>query len=609
VYDASVRVARIGCVLFAALIAAPEPAAADARLDRALAEQACAARDPKCDWLATLSSLERASVSRAITARGFVVDPSPWGKVIGAVRVYNEDVFAEGSRFLRFFNHFHVTTKERAVAQEVVISAGEVWDQARVEETARRLRDPLWSSVVAVIPVVSAEAGKVDLLVVTRDIWSLRLNTQYQVQQRSLTDLSIALSENNFLGTRSVLAAAFTMNQGTVATGPLFIDKNLFGKHIDFRARVDAILNRDALIDDFDFVREGSQSAITVARSLWSLASEWGFGMSFSHRFAINRVFRGLELRQYDIPETPDIEMLPHIYRIRAWSTGVYGVRQWGSRWKSQLTIGHSVDSQHPSLLDSFPGTADQREPFVRDVLPRDEVTSVPYISYGLFEPRFRKLRNVQTFELAEDSRLGLDFDISYGVGVRFLGSDAYFQRGGASLGYGFPLGNDGSIRPAVAFNVRYQGSEFIDNTASGTVRVITPTYLWARIVAIGSVQTRWNDTQNRFFAIGSDSGLRGFIIDEFAGDRLVRGQVELRSMPFPVWVLRGGGVLFYDVGSAADTFREMKLHQDVGIGFRMLVPQTSRELFRFDLAFPLDGTDDTKRFRPRFIAGFESAF
>jgi len=607
VYDARVRVVWTACVVLAGVIA-PRLATADGRLDRALAEQTCAARDPKCDWLATLSSLEKASVLRALLARGYQVDPMPWGKVIGAVRVYNEDVFAEGSRVLRFFNNFHVTTKEHAIADEVVIGAGEVWDQERVEETARRLRDPLWSSVVAVIPVVSSEPGKVDLLVVTRDIWSLRLNTQYQVQQRSLTDLQIALSENNFLGTRSVLAAAFTMNQGTIATGPLFIDKNLLGQHLDFRARVDAILNRDAAFDG-DLVREGSQSAISMSRSLWSLASEWGYGASFSHRFAINRSFRGLELRTYDIPETDEIEELPHIYRIKAWSTNVNGVRQWGSRWKSQLTIGHSVESQHPSLLGSFPGTVDQREPFIRDVLPRDEVTSVPYVSYALFEPRFKKLRNVQTFELAEDSRTGLDFDISYGVGVKFLGSDAFFQRGGASTGYGIPLGDDGILRPAVSFNVRYQGDEFIDNTASGAIRLISPTVVAARIVALASVQTRWNDSQNGFFAIGSDSGLRGFIIDEFFGDRLARGQLEIRSIPVPFWVLRAGGVLFYDVGGSADSFRAMRLHHDVGVGFRMLVPQTSRELFRFDLALPLDGTDDTRAFRPRFIAGFESAF
>jgi len=33
------------------------------------------------------------------------------------------------------------------------------------------------------VPVKSAEPGKVDVLVVTRDIWSLRLNTQYTFQE------------------------------------------------------------------------------------------------------------------------------------------------------------------------------------------------------------------------------------------------------------------------------------------------------------------------------------------------------------------------------------------------------------------------------------------
>jgi len=42
------------------------------------------------------------------------------------------------------------------------------------------------------------------------------------------------------------------------------------------------------------------------------------------------------------------------------------------------------------------------------------------------------------------------------------------------------------------------------------------------------------------------------------------------------------------------------------GVGLRALIPQTSRELFRFDLAFPLDGAFAGT---PRFIAAFESAF
>jgi hypothetical protein len=119
--------------------------------------------------------------------------------------------------------------------------AGELWDQDRVDESARRLRDPLWSSVVIAFPVKSRDPTKVDLLVITRDVWSIRLNTKYTYQQGKLTDLAISVSENNFLGYRNVVAGALTMDQGALAIGPLFIDKNLAGQHLDLRVRVDDI--------------------------------------------------------------------------------------------------------------------------------------------------------------------------------------------------------------------------------------------------------------------------------------------------------------------------------------------------------------------------------
>lgn len=631
-------------------------ARADSRLDRQLAEQKCVAKDASCDWLATLSSLERQSVTRAIVKRGYAVEPAPWGKRIAKVHIYNEDVFAEKFGLLEFFNHFHVTTKERAIANELVINAGEVWDQDRVNETARRLRDPLWTSVVVVIPVVSAEAGSVDMLVVTRDIWSLRLNTQYTFQQGSLTNLSIALSENNFLGRRSVFAAGFSMDQGAIATGPIFIDKNLLGLKLDFRARFDFILNRQNLqerlgfsdgpptISESDtpgFNREGTQSSFSLSKPLFSLASKWGVGISFSHRYAIDRRFRGLGLLPVDCSSgeckfpldsnnrfqssldiargATDASLIAVQYKMKRWDTTASAVRQWGTKVKQQLSVGYSVDNTDPRPLASFPGSALEREAFIRDVLPRNEMTSTPFISYGFFVPVFKTFRNVSTYELAEDARFGPTVDLSYSAGLKLLGSDFNFQRASWSASWGFPWCRDGLVRPSVSMSTQYRDidndgdRELVNNTTTLGLRLVTPTYKWARIVAESTIATRWRDINNSFFAIGSDNGLRGFLINEFSGtrtgDRLMRTQIELRTTPRPLWVIRYGGVLFYEVGGVGDTFNgnaKIALHHDVGAGFRMLIPQTARDLFRFDFAFPLDGPNAGAL---RFIAGFESAF
>ena len=49
-----------------------------------------------------------------------------------------------------------------------------------------------------------------------------------------------------------------------------------------------------------------------------------------------------------------------------------------------------------------------------------------------------------------------------------------------------------------------------------------------------------------------------------------------------------------------------MALHQDAGVGLRMLIPQTSAQLLKFDLAVPFDGLN---RGALRFLAGFGSEF
>jgi len=586
----------------------PKPSPA-AQADRELAEEQCAAHDPGCDWIATLSSLERASVVRALVSRGYELEPSPWNKTVGAVRVYNEEVFAEGSRFLQFFNHLHVTTKEATIRAEAVIVPGEVWDQPRIEETARRLRDPLWTSVVAVIPVKAAAPGTVDILIVTRDIWSLRLNTQYTFQQGKLTNLITSFAENNFLGRRDVLAAALTMDQGSVALGPLFIDKNLLGEHLDLRVRVDDILSRDELFDRGKLHTEGTQSTITLTRPLWSLAREWAAGATFTHRFAIDRQYRGTALRPFNYTNPATMETTPFgwQYTMRRWGTSAYVTRQWGTALKQQLSIGHSFDSQRPRPLPDFPGDADQRAAFIANVLPRSEVTSVPFVEYAFFVPRYRTLRNISTFALAEDVRIGPDLDVVLGFGVHVLGSDDNFQRLSSAAGWTFPWARDGFVRVATGLDSRHQDGKFIDNVATWSVRAAAPAIGdRVRFLAQTSLSTRWEDSQNRDFLIGSDTGLRGYGINEFSGKRFTSLQLEARTLPYPWWVLRLGAVAFYDLGGAASSLTQLTLHQDAGLGLRMLIPQTSAQLLKFDFAIPFDGVN---RGKVRFLAGFGSEF
>ncbi|HEY4241704.1 MAG TPA: hypothetical protein VGM88_17905 [Kofleriaceae bacterium] len=604
-----VCLALAGAHLAAAQPAPVPPKLAAERAARAAAEGVCLAHDPGCDWLGTFSSLEQASLRRGLAKRGYIIDPSPWDKIVGAIHVYNEEPFAEPAAALHWINTFHRVTRQSAIRAESAIRVGELWDQKKIEETARILRDPLWSSVVAVIPVRSIDPTKVDVLIVTRDIFSLRLNTTYTFQEGSLTNLAISLSENNFLGHRDLFSLGMVMDQATIAAGPLFIDKSVFGEHVNLSVNYQRIVNRQDLLNDGTWTSEGSQSTIALSRPLWSLATEWSAGVTFTHHFAIDRQFLGTGVRTYDDPATPAMESVDRAYKIKTWSLSEFVTRQWGKHLKQQLSIGHTMTSQRPSLLPGFPDDPQLQADFIRDVFPRSEFISVPYVEYALFQPRYRTLRNVQTFSLAEDARYGPSLDVTYGVGLKALGSDDNLQRSSATGGWVFPWCDEGFVSLSASLAWRRQDGRFIDNTASGTLRIATPPIPAigdTRIVSQTVIATRWNDTQNAFYAIGSDSGLRGFFVNQFYGQRLVSEQLEARTPPRGLWVFRVGGVLFYDVGGAADSLGELALHHDIGLGVRALVPQTSRAVFRFDLAFPLDGADLGQ---PKFIAAFDQAF
>ncbi|HEX5059105.1 MAG TPA: hypothetical protein VFV99_07080, partial [Kofleriaceae bacterium] len=289
-----------------------------------------------------------------------------------------------------------------------------------------------------------------------------------------------------------------------------------------------------------------------------------------------------------------------------------------GKDWKNQVEMGYAVSSQTPSLLSNFPNDPAMQAAFKSAVFPHTEVVSNPFVEYTIYRANFRTIRNVDTFDLAEDLRTGPNLTIGLAQSLELLGSDYTFTRPSFTAGWTFPWTRDGFVRVSAGGALRIQPGKrtegqtttTIDNTATAQIRAATPTTLYGRLIAQVHAETRWNDTTNAFYTLGSESGLRAYDIGQFIGQRRAVGQLEWRTIPYPFWVLRLGAVAFYEVGGVANSFSTMQLHQDVGVGLRMLIPQTARDLFRFDFAKPLDGSHACPiPGNICFIAGFDSYF
>lgn len=563
----------------------------------------------KAETIESLGEIEREVADFALAKLDVEMEPNPKGKRLRAIRVVNLPVFTEGAGFLEWFNVFHVTTRESIIAREVLLRPGEIWNEKIIEETKRGLSDPVFTSAVVVLPIkVEGDEGLVDLLVGTRDVWSLRVSWNLEFQGSQLTLLQLAPSELNLLGRRKAAQLVFIMTQGNINVGPTYEDKNILGRRLQGSLGARLIYSRAREL-------EGSTSAIEFGRPLFSLRTKWGFTAKASHLFSTVRQFQGTGLRPYDNPDTPEVEAIPWQYRQRNADASLNVTRSFGTYWKHNLTLGYGYSLRRQSLVDGFPnGGIPQggdvevaREAFTRDALPRSERSSGFNFSYNFFEADFKIYRDLSSFSLAENFRAGPFATVSASIANKILGSQRNFALGSVLGGWRFDIKGDGFLRVAFEASTRLQSGEFIDNSLIASTNLALPHFWILRPNLRLSAGGRFKEQANRLFAIGGDSGLRGFQIGEFVGLKSYTANVELRTLPITLWRWPVGATVFWDGGHAANRVRDLSLRHNVGIGFRVVFPEFQAGAFRVDWALPLNGGN--AGLPGRFSAGFGQVF
>ena len=545
-----------------------------------------------------LGKFEKEAVDDALATLGRRLDPAPNGKVVRRIVVHNHPVFTRRDGFLQWFNLFHVTTKPEIIAREVVLRPGSRWSQDAVDESVRNVRDPILSNVVAIVGLTTGEPGTVDLLVVTRDVWSLRLNSNIQFQKDRVTVLSFSIAENNLAGWRKHLSVGFAMDEGVYSFGPNYTDPNLAGTHLRLSADFNVLFDRDRN------AYEGTSSAFSLAYPLWRLSEPWAGGVSLAHYDGVVRFFQGGTLRTYDAPDTAAPEAIPLRYRWLAVDVTASTTRSFGRRLKQNLSWGHAMSLRHPETLAAdFGGDAVVRRAFERDILPRSEVSSGLFVGYELFTATYRDYRDFATYDLREDYRLGPELSLGVTGNFRFMGSDNDYARLSAGVAWTFDPGHRSYLRVEASWSARADADGLTDHTVSTQLYAATPQLGPAvRLVWRAGLDFHLEERSNRFFALGGDTGLRGFAVGQFAGLVRLRSNFEIRSIPWRIWAFRLGGVAFWDMGHAAgacrsgrcDTtaaaFEALEMFHDAGVGIRILIPQINPMVFRVDWAFAING-------------------
>jgi len=565
---------------------------------------------------ARLSPLERRLVERAIAAYDLELVRFPEGHVIGEIVVDNFDVFLDDDLFPLIFNWLHVTTSPDIVRRRLTFAPGERFDRVTVDESRRLVLDPMIFSTVVTVPVRRRDRSPngghdgddVDLLVVTKDLWSLRFNSNFQTTGAHRDYFAASLSENNFLGLNKTVALAFLLEPDVYSFGPTYLDSQVLGSRLTLEERVKFSFNRDTS------AFEGAYGSVSVGQPLYSVRNRWAWslGADFLHLIA-RQHSAGQELR-YPFDAAEGEETMPWEFRDRllevqgSVTRSVDGHGFGDALIKHNFSWGWRVLVRDPTVIDAQRYSPELVSEFQDMAMPSSHRQSYPFVSYHTYEPTYRTYFDVETLGLGEDLRLGHDFVATVGMGHPFTGSETTFLAASTQATTALRLAGDDRLSAVSLLRGRLERGQWIDTVSSSILRYVSPVLGIGRLHLAGIFEMRFDDSDNNYNSIGGDSGLRGYASAQFYGKNVIRGNVEYRTQGLELWSTWLGMNVFWDVGDAFDGegVGGIGLHNGLGLGLRWLVPQLNRVVIRLDWASPIDSPAP---FPGRVNLGFEQAF
>ncbi|MEO7112405.1 MAG: hypothetical protein ABI183_18310, partial [Polyangiaceae bacterium] len=224
---------------------------------------ALAANPPK------YSKYEQETIDEVVRDKKLKIDIAPTGKLVEGIDIVPLEVIEQRDPVPGFVNIFHATTKKYVIERQVLQSAGAAWDQALVDETARNLRSNAQLSVVICLPVQGSAPGRVRLLVITKDVWSLRLNEEFLAGGYGLQEYSLEATEENLAGTQQVILGRFIYFPQSYTLGAEFFSPRVEGRWITLGADANIIINRNS------GNTEGTYGTVGASRPLYSNSTAW----------------------------------------------------------------------------------------------------------------------------------------------------------------------------------------------------------------------------------------------------------------------------------------------------------------------------------------------
>ena len=126
------------------------------------------------------------------------------GAVIGRIYIHNENIFdlknpKDDNWFFRLADRLHPVTRQETIREQLLFHPGEKYSRHLLDESARILRANPYFYDASVRPIAYHD-GKVDILVVTRDVWTLNPGFNFS-RSGGKSETGFQVEDVNTLGT------------------------------------------------------------------------------------------------------------------------------------------------------------------------------------------------------------------------------------------------------------------------------------------------------------------------------------------------------------------------------------------------------------------------
>ena len=527
------------------------------------------------------SVYEREALDAALKQYRTGIDPSPDGKLLEGIDIVTLDVFEPRDPVPAVFDIFHTTSKRYVIAREVLLAEGEPYRQSLVDDSVRNLRGLPQLSLVLAVPIPGSDDEHVRLLLITKDVWSLRPNWNFQITNGGLALLTAQPAETNVAGTHSIASLNFVLNPAQVVLGAAYTNYRLDGTRVEIQPSANVAWSRAT------GAPEGSYGGLTAGQPLFSPRTPWAWDASVNWVDYVYRRFYDTDIAVYTDKATK--QTIPFAYRGQLYGTQYTLTRSFGWATKHDLTLGVFVARNQYSAAASVTPAISPRtvSDFVAAYVPVSDDRVGPFAQYHTYSKRYVHLLDFETLGLQEDYRLGHEAFVNVYPVTHSLGSSRDFVGVDASVLYTVRMG-DGLARAAIESITEAQASSLSDASIEPSLHIVSPTALIGRFVFDAHLLYRYRNYLNQTSFLGGDTRLRGYPTQEFAGKDVVNVNVEFRTRSIDVWTAQLGLVGFYDAGDAFNGFSELHPYDSLGVGGRILFPQLDRLVLRLDVGFPV---------------------